>query len=321
MPTRRFRHRVGMDPEIRTWLDAHGGVASSGRMAEAGISAAAVSQAVRSGEVLRLRRDVLVEAAVWAEAQMWDRHQIRARAVMHSRHDDAGLALSHHSALALWDVPLYAVDNRVHLTRTDGRRGHSGGLLRVHAPIDAGWTTQHRDLTVVKPARAALQVAATFGIQAGLVSADGCLRLELCTREDLSTALAAKGYGHGTARVRTTVEHAHGASESAGESRSRWVFVLAGLPTPELQAVITDRGQFVGRVDFLFREQRTIVEFDGLGKYDRREDLVREKQREDWLRSLGYTVVRLTWAELANPAGVRAKVFAAFALAEGQRAS
>lgn len=310
-----------MDPEIRTWLDAHGGVASSGRMAGAGIPAAAVSQAVRSGEVLRLRRDVLVDAAVWAEARVWDRHLIRARAVMHSRHDDAGLALSHHSALALWDVPLYAVDDRVHVIRTDGRRGHSDNVVRVHPPTAAEWVTEHSGLRVVRPARAALQVAATYGIQAGLVSADACLRLALCSREDLTSALAARGFGHGTARARTVTEHSNGASESAGESRCRWVFTLMGLPEPVLQAVITDHGQFVGRVDFLFRDQRTIVEFDGLGKYDAREDLVGEKKREDWLRSLGYSVVRLTWADLANPAQVRAKVLAAFELAARQPAS
>lgn len=310
-----------MDSEIRAWLDAHGGVASSGRMTDAGISAAAVAQAVRSGEVLRLRRDVLVDAAVWTEAKVWDRHEIRARAVMHSRYDDPGLALSHHSALSVWDVPLYAVDDRVHVVRTDGRRGHSDGLLKVHAPLQPEWVVEHDGLRLVKPARAALQVAASRGIQAGLVSADGCLRLGLCEPGDLETALAARGYGHGTKRARTVTEHANGASESAGESRCRWIFILMGLPVPELQAIIIDNGAFVARVDFLFRDEWTIVEFDGLGKYASREDLVAEKQREDRLRSMGYTIVRLTWADLANPAAIRVKIRTAFDLAGRRRAS
>ncbi len=46
------------------------------------------------------------------------------------------------------------------------------------------------------------------------------------------------------------------------------LFVSLGLPTVEPQVVIRDeRGSLVGRVDFLFRAQRTIVEFDGLVKY------------------------------------------------------
>lgn len=310
-----------MDAEISAWLAVHDGVASAGRMARAGISAAATAQAVRSGHLIRLRRDVLVDAVRWAAAPVWERHRLRARAIMHGREDDTGLALSHHSALSVLGVPLYGVDDRVHAVRIDGRRGHSGSLLRVHAPLDARWVTEQHGVRVVKPARAALQVAAAFGVQAGLVSADGCLRMNLCTREDLAAALSAGGYGHGLERARRVTEHARDNSESAGESRCRWIFHLMGLPEPELQAGITDSGQFVGRVDFLFREQRTIVEFDGLGKYDAREDLVKEKKREDWLRSLGYTVVRLTWADLAHPERVRAKVLAGFALAQRQPAS
>ncbi len=54
-------------------------------------------------------------------------------------------------------------------------------------------------------------------------------------------------------------------------------------------------------MDFLFRDQRTIVEFDGLAKFRTPEDLRAEKLGEDRLRSLGFEVVRLTWADLARP--------------------
>lgn len=60
----------------------------------------------------------------------------------------------------------------------------------------------------------------------------------------------------------------------------------------------------VGRVDFLFRAQRTVVEFDGLIKYagaEGRQALIDEKRREDALRSLGHQVVRLTWRDLHHP--------------------
>ena len=70
----------------------------------------------------------------------------------------------------------------------------------------------------------------------------------------------------------------------------------------EGQAEIRDaEGGFVARVDFLFKEQRTVVEFDGLAKYAERSDLIREKAREDALRALGYSVVRITWVDLAKP--------------------
>lgn len=83
------------------------------------------------------------------------------------------------------------------------------------------------------------------------------------------------------------------------------VCVSLSLPTVEPQVEIRDeRGNFVARVDFLFRAQRTVVEFDGLVKYggaNGRQALVDEKRREDALRSLGYQVVRLIWRDLHNP--------------------
>ena len=62
------------------------------------------------------------------------------------------------------------------------------------------------------------------------------------------------------------------------------LFASLGLPKVEPQVVIQDRhGRFVGRVDLLFRAQRTIVELDGLVKYggaDGRQALIEEKRRE-----------------------------------------
>ena len=51
-----------------------------------------------------------------------------------------------------------------------------------------------------------------------------------------------------------------------------------------------------------------LVEFDGLMKYGGPEDLVAEKRREDRLRGLGYTVVRVTWSDLRHPERVVAEV-------------
>jgi len=97
------------------------------------------------------------------------------------------------------------------------------------------------------------------------------------------------------------------------------VFVGLGLPTPELQVEIRDeQGRLVGRVHFLFRAQRTIVEFDGKVKYggaDGREALFKEKRREDSLRSLGYPVVRPTWRDLYDPPRLRQTLLSAFARA------
>ena len=100
------------------------------------------------------------------------------------------------------------------------------------------------------------------------------------------------------------VEFADARSESAGESLARIVMDAAGLPRPALQVVLITGD----RVDFLFEEQFTVVEFDGKQKYGRllgpnddpAEIVWREKKREDRIRELGYEVIRITWADLAD---------------------
>ena len=58
--------------------------------------------------------------------------------------------------------------------------------------------------------------------------------------------------------------------ESAGEPVSRVRLHEEGPPAPELQqAIYGQDGRFVARVDFCWKEERTIGEFDGKIKYGR----------------------------------------------------
>lgn len=306
-----------MEPSLKHLLDRQGGVANVRQLDQAGVTRQGLKGAVKAQEIVRLPRGVLIDAQQWQATAPWDRHLMRARGLMLGPCGAPGsaVALSHHSSLALHDIPFYGVDDRVHIVRTDGGRSSSDALLNSHAAISARWVATVDGIRAVAPMRAAFQVAALFGAEAGVVSVDACLRAG-ATRDDLRDAATAGGYGRGALAVRVVGEFADARSESVGESRARWVFGLLGLPEPELQAEIRDgEGEFVARVDFLFEEQRTVVEFDGLAKYAARSDLINEKAREDALRALGYSVVRITWAELATPLVVQAKVLQGFALA------
>jgi hypothetical protein len=58
-----------------------------------------------------------------------------------------------------------------------------------------------------------------------------------------------------------------------------------------------------------------LVEFDGRQKYAQAQDLWDEKRREDRIRSMGWEVVRLTRADLRDPATVRRRIERALARA------
>ena len=303
-----------------TLLGSLGHVAVTADLAALGVDHRETQALVRSGVLVRLRRGTFVEGAVWRTAPPWDRHEMRARAVLRAFGPGAAVALSHHSALAARRVGVHGVDDRAHLCRTDGGRSFQDAVVVVHRRVPDEVLVDTACGPAVQTALAALQVAARFGVEAGLVSADAALREGRATRAELERALPVLGGGRGHLRAARTAELASALSESAGESRTRWVLLTLGLPLPEQQAEIVDRdGILVARVDFLYRDRGVVVEFDGMLKYDDPAALRQEKLREDRLRELGYEVVRLTWADLADPRLVERRLRAAFARSRARR--
>ena len=269
-----------------------------------GYTSVSLSRLVASGELFRARAGCFVDGKLLAEASPETRHALTARAV--SRGYPPRHAISHLSALIIHGLPLLNIRaDAVHLTLTAPGCPRTLLGLRVHAELPDSVTRQRDGSRVVHPAMAIVQSAAAAGIAAGVAAADKALFDGQVTKDDLKIALRVARLGPGRADARAAVELADGRSESPGESWARVLFVSLGLPTVAPQVEIRDeRGKLVGRVDFLFRAQRTVVEFDGLVKYagaDGRQALIDEKRREDALRSLGYQVVRLTWRDLHHP--------------------
>ena len=90
---------------------------------------------------------------------------------------------------------------------------------------------------------------------------------------------------------------ADGRAENPLETITRLAYRQERLPDPETQVEVWRDGRFIALVDFLFRDQRTVGEADGMGKYDAPGALRAEKRREEDLRRCGLEVVRNTWDE------------------------
>lgn len=304
-----------MNELLRLRLVALFGVVLTSDLTECGYGRHGVSALVRAGDLVRVRAGAFVEGARHRDSDSVTRHLFEARAVTRSL--GRSYAVSHLSAVATLGLPVVTTDlGCVHVSHVGKGKSRRDRRLRVHPPVSASDVTVRGGVLVVNPALAVIQTASNHGLRAGLIAADASLARHLVTAADLAGALAASGIGGEAARA---VEMADGRSESPGESWSRLVFAGLVLPAPELQAEIRDAGgRLVGRVDFLFRRQRLIVEFDGKVKYggaDGRDALFREKRREDALRSLGYQVVRLTWRDLHDPALVHRLISGAFGVA------
>ncbi|MBM3675224.1 MAG: DUF559 domain-containing protein [Actinobacteria bacterium] len=88
--------------------------------------------------------------------------------------------------------------------------------------------------------------------------------------------------------------------ESELEARFVALTREAGLPVPERQVDLGDGNAWIGRVDFLFRSARVVVEVDGArfhsGLVDRRRDADRDRR----LQAAGFRVQRFGWSEVVD---------------------
>jgi very-short-patch-repair endonuclease len=117
----------------------------------------------------------------------------------------------------------------------------------------------------------------------------------------------------GVARVRWLAD-VDARSESALESRIRLVLSDRGLSPTELQYRVLDgTGRFVARVDLAYPGRRLVVEADGAAFHsDHGGDptpLYRDRDRQNQLSRLGWTVLRFTWPDvLTRPDHIAALV-------------
>ena len=158
----------------------------------------------------------------------------------------------------------------------------------------------------VPAATAAVQLALDGGVVPGVVASDHGLRERLFDLSDLEAAAAAVRGWPRSGRVQAMMPLVDGRSESPGESRLRVHLYVAGISVIPQVTIWDEDGEFVARVDFLVEGTKVVIEFDGKVKYEGGDGdtLFQEKRREDRLRRLGYTVIRVTWADLYRPGRV-----------------
>jgi hypothetical protein len=267
-----------------------------------GITAPLLRALVRSGDLVRLRHGVYAtrRAVNWAGD---DPVRAHALAVMAATATVGGTAVaSYQSAARLHRLSLLTPPpgNAVSLTLPPARRWnraqpadivfHASELPRKHL-------TKVHQLPVTTVARTVVDLARTLPFTDAVVVADSALKDERATKPELYQALEESAGWPGVKQARKVIEFADERGESPLESVARVVFTEAGLAPPQLQATIHG-DDFSARVDFLWPDEKVIAEADGLAKYDDRQDLLKERDRDHQLSAAGYTVVHFTWKEL-----------------------
>ncbi len=222
---------------------------------------------------------------------------------------------SHQSAARVYGLDLLNRPGWPAITRLPTAPGTCSppGVQLYRARLPERHLSRVHDVAVTAPARTVVDLARTLSFMGAVVVADAALRARLTNPPELRNVLADCRNWPGVQRAARVVAFADPWAESAFESIARVVFAEQRLPPPQTQVPIIDGAEIAARVDFYWKEHRTIAETDGLLKYTSADVLRAEKLRQERLADLGYEVVRITWAEITkHPAETAARIRRAF---------
>jgi hypothetical protein len=278
-----------------------------------------IARLVRAKVLHRVRHGAYVPHASWSALTPEDRHRLLSRAVLRTAHEST--ALTHTSSLVergipLWGLPLDVAHTTQRVRRKAGRRvddwiPHRGRLLEEEVEELNG-------VSVSIAPRSAVEICSIASVEPALIAVNGLLRAKAMSLAEFAEQAALCRLWPGSLTTDIVLRLADPRLESIGEDRFAYLCYLQSLPKPEPQVEIADdNGEVFARVDFAWPEYGVFVEFDGKIKYDRyRRDgetldefLMREKEREELICQLtGWTCIRITWAQLAQPQLLSARI-------------
>lgn len=278
-----------------------------------------IARLVRAKLLHRVRHGAYVPHESWIALKAEDRHRLLARAVLRTAHETT--ALTHTSSVVergipIWGLPLTAAHTTQRERRRAGRRiedwiPHRGRLLAEEVEEING-------VCVSIAPRSAVEVCSISTVEPALVVVNRLLHAKEMTIEEFAEQATLCRLWPGSLTTDVVLRLADHRLESVGEDRFAYLCYRQSLPKPVPQVDIFDElGELFARVDFAWPEYGVFVEFDGKVKYEkyRREGetldeyLMREKEREEKICQLtGWTCIRITWADLARPELLAARI-------------
>jgi hypothetical protein len=171
------------------------------------------------------------------------------------------------------------------------------GRTRALAPEDVMTVN---GLRVTTPLRTTLDLGCLLRKSDALAALDGFMNLHEVTRDQLRVELPRYAGRRGVIQLRRLIEVADGSSESPAESWTRLAILDAGLPAPQLQVWVHDRGMPIFRLDLAYPKHRIAIEYDGKAFHDSPEQRARDMARRRWLRDQGWTVIVVTREDLMS---------------------
>ncbi|RLK47998.1 hypothetical protein [Microbacterium telephonicum] len=296
----------------------------------------AIVDAVDGGALIRLSRGLYVSAADWRSARTEQRELLHVAAAQRRLRLERPLFVLS-SAAALHGLPL---------ARASARGAHiasarSNGRVRSRNPLVARHEIEVAEADVVEVdgicctsvTRTVADLARLARPETALAAADAALRAIAWDHDDhVYDDNAAEAYrsamlahlrtgARGVVQARRLLTLADGRADRPGESISRLYLHEIGFRNIRPQVPVAGPHGSPYWLDFSLDDADVWAEFDGLGKYvddafrrqgESADDVVlREKEREDWIRgATGRRVVRWNWEHIASADTLAARLAA-----------
>ena len=262
------------------------GVVTSTQLAKAGLSRHAIAHRVANGWLRRRHRGVYLVGPLETPFS-------RAMAAVLAYGN--GALLSHYPAAVLWGIRppsghvLHVTVAGRDVRSRDGIRAHSVSYLH---PADA---IRHHGIPTTSPARILLDLAATAPRRELDRAVNEARVHRLVTDLSLDEQFSRYPTHRGTRGFRRAIRTDPAFTRSEAERRLLELIRAARLPEPEVNVRIAGY-----EVDFVWPEQRLVVEVDGYAFHSSRRSFERDRERDARLVSAGWSVVRVTWRQIAG---------------------
>jgi very-short-patch-repair endonuclease len=218
-----------------------------------------------------------------------------------------GTTISHHSAAALWGL----VEPRrgpVAITVTGSVAGRGRDWIRCHRTraIDRRDVRRRAGLRLTAPARTLIDLAAESTRRQTELALDRAIAARLTSRTAIGEAVARCPRRAGVALVRSLLDPERGSTVTASRPEELLLALVrrARLPEPEVDVALGDPRSSEQieryRPDLLWREPKVVVEFDSWLHHSGQRAFRSDRRRDVEMRIAGWTVIRITWADLTE---------------------
>lgn len=289
-PAQAASRRIGADAAAMAVAARQHGVVTRRQLLEAGLSSEGVARRVRKGWLKPLHRGVYVMGPL---PLPYARLQAAVLAC------GAGAAVSHHSGLELWKLPITGRDAQwIDITLAGGDRRRPG--IRVHRGygLREADVTEREGIPVTTPARTLLDVSSLVPGRALERVVAAALAGGLTSRAAILEVLDHNPGRPGAGRLRNQLQ-AEGPALTRSEAEEKLLVLIrrGRLPAPEVNAIVAGY-----EVDFFWRSERFAAEVDGFRYHGSAQAFESDRLRDAVLAASGIRVVRITWRQLVDDA-------------------